>query len=33
LNEPAAPPEMKFMPSMNQIAGVPSLLCHRMSDF
>jgi hypothetical protein len=33
LNEPAALPEMKFMPFMNQIAGVPSSLCHRMSDF
>ena len=32
LNEPAAPPKMKFIPSISQIAGVPSLLCHRMSD-
>ena len=32
LNEPAAPPERKFMPSMNQIAGVPSSCCQRMSD-
>ena len=26
LNEPATPPQMKFMPSMNQIAGVPSVV-------
>ena len=32
LNEPAAPTEMTFMPFMVQIAGVPSSLCHKMSD-
>jgi hypothetical protein len=32
LNEPAAAPPRKFMPSMNQIAGVPLSFCHRMSD-
>jgi len=32
LNEPATPPETKLRPSINQIAGVPSLFCHRMSD-
>src|SRR5262245_4098296 len=32
LNAPAAAPEMKFRPFISQIAGVPSLFCHRMSD-
>ena len=32
LNEPAAPPERKVKPSINQIAGVPLSACHRMSD-
>src|SRR5262245_40479731 len=32
LNEPAAPNDITLLPSINQIAGVPSLPCHRMSD-
>src|SRR3954462_12376284 len=31
LDTPATSPETKLVP-INQIAGVPSLFCHRMSD-
>jgi hypothetical protein len=31
LNEPAALLDTKFIPFISQIAGVPSLPCHRMS--
>src|SRR5436190_92685 len=32
LDEPAAFVDMKLVPFISQIAGVPSLPCHRMSD-
>jgi hypothetical protein len=32
LDEPAAFVDMKLVPFISQIAGLPSLPCHRMSD-
>jgi hypothetical protein len=32
LNGPTAPVASAVTPSISQIAGVPSLFCHRMSD-
>jgi hypothetical protein len=32
LNGPTAPTDTALVPFINQIAGVPSSFCHRMSD-